>query len=111
MVSKSVCKLIAVEKRLKRYSVLQQDSMMTFAWGSLVLGVSPVMPLGPWGEERRKKINARNEYISIFLLSIICSNCRKRHKATIEESAWVPDVENKAGSDSNSSPHLTSGKS
>ena len=36
--------------------------MMTFAWGSLVLGVSPVMPLGPWGEERRKKINARNEF-------------------------------------------------
>ena len=33
---------------------------MTFAWGSLVLGFSPVMPLGPWGEERRKKINARN---------------------------------------------------
>ena len=62
MVSKSVCKLIAAEKRLKRYSVLQQDSMMTFAWGSLVLGVSPVMPLGPWGEERRKKINARNEF-------------------------------------------------
>ena len=62
MVSKSVCKLIAVEKRLKGYSVLQQDSMMTFAWNSLVLGVSPVMPLGPWGEERRKKINARNEF-------------------------------------------------
>ena len=36
--------------------------MMTFAWNSLVLGVSPVMPLGPWGEERRKKINARNEF-------------------------------------------------
>ena len=35
--------------------------MMTFAWNSLVLGVSPVMPLRPWGEERRKKINARNE--------------------------------------------------
>ena len=54
--------MIAVEKRLKGYSVLQQDSMMTFAWSSLVLGVSPVMPLGPWGEERRKKINARNEF-------------------------------------------------
>ena len=62
MVSKSVCKLIAAEERLRRYSVLQQGYVMTFAWGSLVLGFSPVMPLGPWGEERRKKINARNVF-------------------------------------------------